>query len=131
EITDYENNPLAWLEPLAVRLAGLIHLDAAVPLIIAKLLKDAGDLGNEECARALIRIGTPTVLEAVAEAYPTAEDHFRIYACEPLERIHSDLAVEKCLRLFEGEKDRKIQTVLATALLYQFAQEGIEAARRL
>ena len=131
KVDDYRHNPMAWLEPLAVRLAGQAHLDSTVPLIIAKLLEDAGDLTNEECAEALTRIGTPAVLEAVAEAFPTAEHHFRLYATEPLEHIHSDLAVEKCLQLFAQEKDADIRLHLAEALLIQFAPEGIEAARRL
>ena len=112
-------------------MAGLAHLDATLPLLINKLLEDGGDLLNEECAAALTRIGTPAVLHAVAETFPRAEHHFRLYATEPLEYIHSDLAVETCLRLLEQERDEMIQRILAQALLSQFAPEGIEAARRL
>jgi hypothetical protein len=119
------------MEPLVVRLAGLVRLDAAVPPIVAKLVADGGDLLNEECAEALTRIGTPAVLHAVAEAYPGAEDHFRLYATGPLEHIHSDLAVETCLQLLGQEPDEQTRRHLAQALLAQFAPEGIEAARRL
>jgi hypothetical protein len=55
------------LEPLVVRLAGQAQLESTVPLLLAKLREDA-DLLNQECAEALTRIGTPAVLEAVAEA---------------------------------------------------------------
>ncbi|MEI7687937.1 MAG: SEC-C metal-binding domain-containing protein, partial [Planctomycetota bacterium] len=89
------------------------------------------DLLNEECAEALTGIGTPAVLHAIAEAFPTAEQHFRIYAITPLERIHSDLAVEISLKLLGQEKDDVIQRQLAESLLLQFAPEGIEIARRL
>ena len=71
------------------------------------------------------------MLEAVAEAFPKAEHHFRLYATGPLENIHSDLAVEKCLRLLAQEKDHGIRRELAHALLCHFAPEGIEAARQL
>ena len=94
KLEDYSHHPMKWLEPLVVRLAGQAQLESTIPLIVAKLLEDGGDLLNEECAEALTRIGTPAVLHAVAEAFPTAEQHFRIYATNPLEHIHSDLAVE-------------------------------------
>jgi hypothetical protein len=131
KVTDYSHNPMMWLEPLAVRLAGQAHLDSTIPLIVAKLLEDGGDILNQECAEALTRIGTTAVLEAVAEAFATAEQHFRIYASGLLENFHSDLAVEKCFQLLAQEKDHGIRRELAHALLCQFASEGVEAARRL
>jgi hypothetical protein len=131
KLDDYSHHPMKWLEPLVVRLAGQAHLESTIPLIVAKLLEDGGDLLNEECAEALTRIGTPAVLHAVAEGFPTAEQHFRLYATNPLEHIHSDLAVEICLKLLEQEKDEQIRGDLAHALLYQFAHEGIEIARQL
>jgi len=131
KVADYTHNPLMWLEPLAVRLAGQAHLDTTVPLLIAKLLEDGGDILNQECAEALTRIGTPAVLEAVAEAFPTAEQHFRIYVSGLLENIHSDLAVEKCVQLLAQAKDHGTRRDLAHALLCQFAAGGVEAAPRL
>ena len=131
KVTDYTHNLMTWLEPLAVRLGGQARLDATIPLIVAKLLEDGGDILNQECGEALTRIGNPAVLEAVAEAFPTAEQHFRIYASGPLEHIHSDLAVEKCVRLLAQEKDHGTRRELAHALLCHFAPEGVEAARRL
>ena len=62
KVTDYTHNPMMWLEPLAVRLAGLAHLDTTIPLIVARLLEDGGDMLNQECAEALTRIGTPSRL---------------------------------------------------------------------
>jgi hypothetical protein len=130
KLDDYSNHPMGWLEPLVVRLAGQAHLESTITLLIAKLHEDA-DLLNEECAEALTRIGTPAVLHAIAEAFPAAEQHFRLYATNPLEHIHSDLAVETCLKLLEQEKDERVRWELAHSLLYQFATEGIEVARRL
>lgn len=131
DVEDYHQNPMKWMEPLVVRLAGQAHLDSTVPLIINKLFEDGGDLLNEECATALSRIGTPAVLNAVAEAFPSANRHFRSYTTGPLEYIHSDHAVETCLRLLKQERDEMIQQSLAHAVLAQFASEGIEAVRRL
>jgi hypothetical protein len=122
---------MMWLEPLSVRLAGQAHLDTTIPLIVAKLLEDGGDILNQECAEALTRIGTAAVLEAVAEAFPAAEQHFRLYSSGPLENIHSDLAVERAVQLLAQEKDHSIRRELAHALLCQFAPEGVEVAHRL
>jgi len=131
KVEDFHHNPMKWMEPLAVRLAGQAHLDAMIPVLIAKLAEGGGDLLNQECAEALTRIGTPAVLEAVAEAFPRGERLFRLYATHPLENIHSDLAVRKCLHLLGQEKEDEIRHDLAYALLSQFAYEGIEAARQL
>lgn len=122
---------MKWMEPLVVRLAGEAQLDSTTPLIVAKLVDYGGDLLNEECGRALARIGTPSVLHAVAGAFPNAERHFRIYATTPLENIRSDLAVAITLKLLEQEKDGDVRRDLAHALLCQFAQVGIEIARQL
>ncbi len=130
KLDDYSHHPMKWLEPLVIRLAGQAHLESTIPLIVAKL-QERGDLLNEECAEALTRIGTPAVLHAVAEAFPTAEDHFRLFATAPLENIHSDLAVEKCVQLLAQEKDHGMQRELAEALLSHFAPEGVAAARQL
>jgi hypothetical protein len=131
KIEDYRHNPMKWMEPLVVRLAGKAQLASTVPMIIAKLIEDGGDLMNEACAEALVRIGTSAVVEAVARAYSNAPDHFRLYATEPLESIHSDLAVEKCLQLLRKETDADIRLNLAHALLSHFTPEGIEEARKL
>jgi hypothetical protein len=129
-VDDYSHHPMKWLEPLLVQLAGQAHLESTVPLIVAKLREDA-DLLNEACAEALTRIGTPGVLQAIAEEFPNAKWHFRLYSSGPLENIHSDLAVETCLKLLTQEHDENIRRELAHALLSQFAQEGIEVARQL
>lgn len=130
KVDDYSHHPMKWMEPMAVRLAGQARLESTIPLLVAKLHED-DDLLDQESTEALTRIGTPAVLEAVAEAYPGAERHFRFYATTPLEYIHSDLAVEKCLHLFGQEKEDRMRQFLAQAMLGQFAHEGIETARQL
>jgi hypothetical protein len=131
KIEDYSHSPMKWLEPLAVRLAGEARLESTIPLLIVKLGQDVDDLLNEDCAKALTRIGTEAVIESVTEAFPRGDDSFRIYAVQPLEYIHSDPAVEKTLALLRQEKELNMQQILAQALLSQFAHEGIEATRQL
>ncbi len=131
KIEDYNNNPMKWLEPLMVRLAGEMQLDSTVPTLVAKLVEDGGDLLNEECAEALSRIGTPAVVNAVSDIYTKSPHHFRLYAAGSLENIHSDLAVEACLNLLRQEEDTGIRINLAIALLSHFSPKGVEEARQL
>ena len=51
KIEDYRHNPMAWLEPMAVFLAGRAHLESTIPLIVAKLQEDGGDLLNQASPR--------------------------------------------------------------------------------
>jgi hypothetical protein len=130
KVGDFHNDPMKWMEPLAVRLAGQARLDSTIPLLIARLHKK-GDLLEVECQRALTKIGTPSVLQAILEAYPKAGNHFRLFATGPLEYIRSDLAVQIGLQLQRQESDWTIKRFLTRALLSTFAFEGIEAARKM
>ena len=126
----FDGNPMMWMEPMAVRLAGQIGMESAIPFIIAKLRGDGGDLLNEECGEALKQIGTPTVLNVIAETFPNAEEHFCGYASDVLEHIHSDLSVETCITLIHREEADDLRRELIHALLGNFASEGIEIERR-
>ncbi len=130
KIESYEGNPHAWMEPLAVRLAGELRHEPAIPLIVAKLHED-GDVLSEQCKDALVKIGTDAVVEAVRDAYPTAEWHFRLYANAVFGGIPSDLAVQTGIKLLETEEDLDLENFLAQALVEQFSTEGNEAAYRV
>jgi SEC-C motif len=130
KVDDFSHNPMNWLQPLAVRLAGEAQLESTIPLIITKLYEDAPFLGGDYL-QALTQIGTPAVLQAISEAYPEAPFDFRLYASGPLEYIHSDLAVETCLLLLPQEKEWDLQRNLAHSLLSHLPQEGIEIVRKM
>ena len=130
-VEDDEDNSMAWMEGLAVRLAGEMHLEAAVPLLIAKLMADCGDYVNGECLYALVRIGTDSTVEAVCKGFASAPDHYRLHASSLLSRIHSDLAVRRCLELAESETDEDIRVNLIGGVLSSFCLEGIAPARQL
>ena len=66
----------------------------------------------------------------LSDEFPTAEWHFRLYGAPVLEHTHSELAVAKCLELFEQEDDETIKVELGQALLAQFATEAIEPVRQ-
>ena len=130
EIEDYANSPLKWMEPFAVRLAGELRLEAAVHLIIEKLRED-DDVLESECIRALVKIGTDQVVDALADYYPTTAWGYRFAVAEALCRIHSDRSVERCGKLLDQEEDIDFRCRLCQAILGDFAEEGIEPARQL
>lgn len=130
KIEDYENNPQKWMEPLAIRLAGELRHEPAVLLIVDKLRED-GDLLNEECQHAFIKIGTDRVIQAIREVYSKEEWGFRLFASGIFEHVHSDLAVQAGLELLEREEDLELRSWLAHALVGQFSTEGNEAARQV
>ena len=130
KIVSFENNPMKWMEPLMVELAGLLCLEAAVPLIVGKLHEDDDFLAGC-CEEALTRIGTDSVVAAVVHSFEGAERHFRLYATGVLEHVHSDLSVEKSLGFLATEKDEVIRRNLAHAALSHFAAEAIEPVRHM
>ena len=129
-VENYEGHPLAWLEPLAVRLAGELRHEPAVPLIVKKLHEDAEVL-SEQCQYALVKIGTDAAVRAVSDAYPAADWHFRLYATGVLGRVHGDLAVRAGTELLESEPDPDLQVWLAESLVEQLSTEGNDAAYRM
>ena len=129
EIDNSANNPRALMQGFVLRLAGELRLTAALPLLV-ETLKEDDDWFNEECQRALIKIGGDDVVEALSNEFPTAEWHFRLYGSGVLERWHTERAVQKCIELFEEEQDETIKTNLGQAALSQFATEAIEPVRQ-
>lgn len=121
---------LTWLEIFLVQMAGEMRYEPAVPLLIQKFLVD-GEILNEECDKALTKIGTDGVVQAVRDAYPQAPDYFRLYSSGLFGDIHSDLAVSAGLELLSLELDPDQRTWLANALVDQFSTEAIDAARKV
>ena len=131
-IDSREDNPESWMEGFVVRLAGKLRVEAAVPQIVQKAYADEeGEWLSIQCQEALIRIGTNAVVEALAEGFSSVDWYRQMLACGVLEHVHSDLAVGKCLDLFEIEEHPTIKTYLGQALNAHFAEEGIEPVRQL
>ncbi len=129
-VESYDNNPMVWLEPLMVRMAGEMRHAAAAPLIIDKLHEDSETL-SEACRDALIKIGTDAAMRRLGEAFPNAEWHFRLYAASVLGAVPSDQCVQICREVLGAETDYDIRENLATALANQFSEEGNQIAREL
>ena len=111
-----KGNSLAWMEPFAVRMAGRMRLEEAIPAIVGRL-SDGSEWISDECLSALTQIGTDAVGRAVARAYPQGSDDFRFHAAGLLEGIHSDDSVATCWKLLEHEQSDQIRQQLFKALL--------------
>ena len=130
EVVNFENNPMKWMELLMVDLAGLMRLQAAVPILVARLHQD-DDILASKCEGALIRIGSDDVIAAIADQFSGSDNHFKLYSAGVIEDIHTDLAAEKCVALLVQEKERFIQRRLAEAALAKFAYGAIEPVRQM
>jgi len=128
EIEDYQGNPMTWMEPYAIRLAGMMHLEQTIPDIVDKLHED-DDWLNSECLWALTRIGTDSVVQAMAQDFPEAELGFCFQTAGLLEDIHSDLSVQTCFKLLEDKDKEEIRRELYKALLINGDTAAIEPAR--
>ena len=133
KIEDLDDYGEAWMELFMVNLAGEMRLDAAVPLIIAKLrdAEERADLLFEEAERALVQIGTDAAVEGAATLFAQGDWIRRMNGCHVLRHVHSDLAVAKTLELLPPEEDTTIKACLAQALTSQFAYEGVEPVRQV
>ena len=132
EIADYAgDNPMAWMEGLMAMLAGGLRLEAAAPLLAAKLREDLGDLMNEECMYSLTKIGTEAAVDAIFAGWADAPWHYKLYASSALEYLHTDGKVAKCLEFFPREDKSDIRSKLMRAALNSFAPDGIEPARQM
>lgn len=118
-----------WMAGFAVRLAGELKLEAAIPYLIEMLHED-DDWIDEECHRALVKIGGESIASRFARAFPDADWKFRISAAYIMEDIHTDWSVRTCLDLAQKEEDQGIRGILLEALLRNCANEGIEPARQ-
>ncbi len=79
---------------------------------------------HEETNRALIRIGTDEVVNALASKFVTADQSFQLSVCFVLEYIHSDLSAATSLELIEHSNGTDIQTCLLSAALLNFTAEA-------
>lgn len=130
---DLESNPNVWMETFAVRIAGEMCLDAAVPLIVAKLKEGSEEAEGfrEQCETALMEIGGDATISAVADLFRQGDWRLRMAACNVLQHVHSELAVTTALEFLPSEEDGTIRAFLAGGLASHLAFEAIEPLRQL
>lgn len=119
-----------WTEGFAIRLAGEMKLEEAIPLMMATLREVPEDWINEECHRAFTKMGSEAVIAQFANHYAEGEWFERMSIACTLEDIHSDASVQACFDFLKIEEDKEIRTILLQSILFNFCPEGIEPARQ-
>ncbi len=119
-----------WKEGFAIRLAGEMKLEAAIPLMMAKLHEPPEEWISEECLRAFTKIGSAAVIKKFVEDYAASEGFQRLSIACTLEDIHSDQSVQACFDFLSLERDQLVRGILLKAILFNFATEGIAPARQ-
>ena len=131
EIIDGETNEIGtWKEGFAIRLAGEMKLEAAIPMMMTTLHEPPEDRINEECHEAFTKIGSKAVIGQFVSDYATSEWFERLSIACTLEDIHTDQAVQACFDFLKLEEDQEIRCLLLQAVLFNFSTEGIEPARQ-
>jgi len=126
-----ENDRLAaWLETEVIRLAGALRLEGAIPLLIETLGCEKVML-SDSASRALRYFGSDAVVTAIAAGWWERDEDYRGAAADVLEKIHTDLCVEKCLEFLAAEDDPDTALTLGRAVLSHFALEAVEPVREL
>jgi HEAT repeat protein len=104
-----------WREIFAVRLAGEMRWQPAVPVLVEKLHIDTDYL--LDCVNdALVRIGDLIAVHLIAQGFADASWNFRLFATNPLGRFKHAETEAILLRLLKGEPDRAVRTHLACSL---------------
>jgi hypothetical protein len=126
----YEKGVMRMLEMPLAELAGRLRLEEAVPMLLGWLQEDDLDLGDS-CQKALEWIGGDAVVRAIAAQWPDADDEFRVFFAEVLERIHTDLSCRTSLDLFRAGTSSMVRDPLAHALLGNFVAQAVEPVRQM
>ena len=124
DVSCLEISPRGTMQCFLLRLAGEFRLKAAIPMLI-EVLKLGDEWLNEECVRALKRIGGDEVAEAVTQEFHAADWDLRMTFTSVWEALHTDVAVQNCLVLFQKEEDQTVKTLLGQTALSNFTSAAI------
>ena len=119
-----------WKEGFAIRLAGEMKLEAAIPLMMSTLHEPPEEWISDECHEAFRKIGSAVVIQAFTESYATSAWFERLSIACTLEDIHTDQSVQACFNFLKLEEDQLIKGLLLQSILFNFSTEGIEPARQ-
>jgi uncharacterized protein YecA (UPF0149 family) len=126
-ITDYENDPLSYLETFLTELVGQMRLEAAAPILVRRIkVSQARDLIWEDTQDALARIASPATVPLLTDDWDQADEDLKLFTTGVLGKIHTDDAVTQGLRFLAIEEAEDRKTWLILALFEQFASETIE-----
>jgi|GEM_PF-1367852 len=121
---DYPEEYNGWDDTYLSVIAGELRSRESIPFLVKTLKVDA-DFLCERASDALVRIGTPEVVEAISNEYLKEGFHFRIFASGILTKIKIRESEELMLKLFPKETDVTLKTCLAYGLAKHFSVESV------
>lgn len=110
------SGPEPWLTGAAIRLAGNMRHEPAVPRLL-ELLPEDWDWWSEEIEKGLSAIGSSACLRQVLDAYPHRPWEERLFLTSTIQNISDPEQRDDIKRLQEEEKDAHLRLKLAKALL--------------
>ncbi|GLG02281.1 hypothetical protein Alches_23220 [Alicyclobacillus hesperidum subsp. aegles] len=129
-----DGDPNAWYEDyedaMACVLAGYLKDESAVPALLDVLDSDI-DILQERAMYALVRIGTPFVVDAVEKRFGESKWGFHNYATGVLAGIKTSYSEAATLRLFQKATDIEEQVMLADTLCRLTSAAEIPAMKEL
>ena len=107
-----------------------MRLEPAARLLIPRL-QEVDEAMVDVSSTSLVKIGTDSVVRALANDFPIANDSFQFSVASILEDIHSNVTVEACLEFLEEEDiSEEVEAKLLEALLQNFAADSLELGRQ-
>ncbi len=127
-LTRLRETPAGYAEIYLVVLAGLMALEDAVPVLIAKM-RTGSDLCQKEVGDALVRIGTDEVVRQLQDCFSNEDWDFRLSASSVFGRIRSPAAEQALLEVIPKEPDLTVKTNLADGLCRLMSERGLHLVR--
>lgn len=122
----------AWKCIVSARIAGGMRDTSYADVLVRHILNLPGeDFLVTSCSDALVKIGGPAVVDAIAAVADAADSFFWIFATHILGRNRSDAAIEYLVERLEVEKELETRNLLASALIQQFVPGAIDLAREV
>jgi hypothetical protein len=129
---DGDRDPLMWLQPCVVSLAGQIRLGSAIPRLLELMYADLdNEVLDEKLGESLGRIGGSDVLQGIRQRYPEMEFRPRLTTTIVLGHIHSEECVDVCAELHASEEDGDVQQFLVQALLDNYPLGRVDYLKSL
>ncbi|WP_238652166.1 SEC-C metal-binding domain-containing protein [Paenibacillus piscarius] len=125
KLRDNDPDDPSYEVPYLIQLAGLMKLEAAIPLLCGFLGAD-DDILPTTSSDALVRIGTAGVIKTLTGQYVSAsEADFRLFATDVFGKIKLPESEEAVLALLPEEHDITYATKLADCLCELGSEKGI------
>ncbi|MDF2647414.1 MAG: hypothetical protein K0Q73_3219, partial [Paenibacillus sp.] len=115
-LDSYDPDDFSYETIFYTKLAGEMQLETAIPLLCS-FLGAEDDVLPETAVRALVRIGTESVISTLAEKYTSAsEEYYRLFASDVFGKIKLSASEKALLALLPSEDDITNATKLADGL---------------